>query len=420
MIASAQSANVPVETSSQPTPRIMCRETRSETEGGQKVDPGTPLVTAASGFHWTNIDDAAPSSSKLAHMTQVCHMMQIERNGFLDSLHEFCTECGIRIAGPARGEAVGEMNTESIERHVSSPRSLLHSLRDVHLQLREQVAVSQPSKGTIDVALDTTGGIDPSSSICADAGNSAPSNDCDQDLNLSCNSLILSATPASPVDQLLDSPRTASVSQSGTCCAGAANSTVDGPQPLPARPFAEAAAALRLMLESAHGASALLDNLSSEARGDLYELARHIARLNIAEPSLMVPAPSGESVLFSAACVAQAPPAPLAVIASSETASSSVQTGGHQTLSSGSSQSSFGSLPGASGRLCELVEEKRREVSELQERCERAVTTEEQLEADTLLAAAREELRLLREFLGAESGGAEHGVTQVADAASIR
>jgi hypothetical protein len=80
---------------------------------------------------------------------------------------------------------------------------------------------------------------------------------------------------------------------------------------------------------------------------------------------------------------------------------------GQQALSRGSPQSSFGSLP-AVGRLCELVDEKRREVCELQERCEKASSNEEHLEASTLLVAAREELRLLREFLGADSAGSEN------------
>jgi len=65
--------------------------------------------------------------------------------------------------------------------------------------------------------------------------------------------------------------------------------------------------------------------------------------------------------------------------------------------------SSCCSMP-AVGRLCELIEDKTREVIELQGRCDRASTGEEGIEAATLLAAAREELRLLREFAGMEGG----------------
>lgn len=65
--------------------------------------------------------------------------------------------------------------------------------------------------------------------------------------------------------------------------------------------------------------------------------------------------------------------------------------------------SSCCSMP-AVGRMCELIDEKTREVLELQARCDRASPGEEGIEAATLLAAAREELRLLREFAGVDCG----------------
>lgn len=65
----------------------------------------------------------------------------------------------------------------------------------------------------------------------------------------------------------------------------------------------------------------------------------------------------------------------------------------------GSPQSSSCSLP-AVGRLCELVDEKAREVSDLEARCEQSTSSEERAKLEPDLAAAREELRLLKEFLG--------------------
>merc|ERR1711933_169067 len=60
---------------------------------------------------------------------------------------------------------------------------------------------------------------------------------------------------------------------------------------------------------------------------------------------------------------------------------------------------SLASLP-AAGQLSELAEEKLREVFELHGRCKKVQSAEERLEAATLLTAAREELRLLREYAG--------------------
>ncbi|CAE8655242.1 unnamed protein product, partial [Polarella glacialis] len=69
--------------------------------------------------------------------------------------------------------------------------------------------------------------------------------------------------------------------------------------------------------------------------------------------------------------------------------------------SPGSSCASLKSLLPAASRLVELVEEKSLEVYELRATSERTpVGSEEWLQATTLLAAAREELRLLREYAG--------------------
>merc|ERR1712217_344017 len=74
------------------------------------------------------------------------------------------------------------------------------------------------------------------------------------------------------------------------------------------------------------------------------------------------------------------------------------------TLATGSPSSSCASLDSfPAENVAELVEEKLRDIEELQNRCESATSSEDRLEAQTLLQAAREELRILREYAGLEN-----------------
>jgi len=108
-------------------------------------------------------------------------------------------------------------------------------------------------------------------------------------------------------------------------------------------------------------------------------------------------------LLDLAAAVRSAEPLLVEAAAASAGTSRRVSTAEHglSRTSLASSMASMTSLP-AAGRLSELADDKLREVMALHVRFDKAQSSEARLEAATLLAAAREELRLLREYAGLE------------------
>jgi len=153
-------------------------------------------------------------------------------------------------------------------------------------------------------------------------------------------------------------------------------------------PLAEVLAMLRQLVEDGAAKAAPGTNLSGK---------QALANLTLAERL---------DLLDLAAAVRSAEPLLVEVAASSASTSRQVNCAEHglSRTSLASSMASMTSLP-AAGRLSELADDKLREVMELQVRCDKAQSSEARLEAATLLAAAREELRLLREYAGLEPLG---------------
>jgi len=155
--------------------------------------------------------------------------------------------------------------------------------------------------------------------------------------------------------------------------------------------FAEALAMLRQLVED--GAAKAVPGTNSEAPC----CQQALANLSLAERL---------DLLDLAAAVRSAEPLLVEAAAACAVTSRQVNSAEHglSRTSLASSMASMTSLP-AAGRLSELADDKLREVVELQARCDKAQSSEARLEAATLLAAAREELRLLREYAGLEPVG---------------
>lgn len=167
------------------------------------------------------------------------------------------------------------------------------------------------------------------------------------------------------------------------------------------RPFAEALDALRPLLHPKDGAGIAdcgtgdhLQGLSLTDRMDLLDLVAAIRGVD----SLFLGSAEKCNTTWKSQ-VADGDSCPVPPAASPPLQGSA---GGLSRGSLASSYASMGSLPAAS-RLSELADEKLREIIDLQHRCDVAQGGEERLEAATLLAAAREELRLLREYAGLEA-----------------
>jgi len=156
-------------------------------------------------------------------------------------------------------------------------------------------------------------------------------------------------------------------------------------------PFAEALAMLRQLVEDGAAKAAPGTNLAAPC------CQQALANLSLAERL---------DLLDLAAAVRSAEPLLVEAAAASAGTSRQVNSAEHglSRTSLASSMASMSSLP-AAGRLTELADDKLREVMELQVRCDGAQSSEARLEAATLLAAAREELRLLREYAGLEPLG---------------
>jgi hypothetical protein len=286
--------------------------------------------------------------------------MQAERKCLLDTLYEICNQVGVSTEPEemAVESKVVDSLPEAAKNHAASPRRLISRLRDAHLSLHARLALDESAEGTHKSATSTVMG----------------------ELHDTFK------TPVIVNDAVVPS----------------------------SRPFAGALAAARALLLDADDIRKAYDDLTPDDRGDLKELAKCIGEVDsklfgdcgLLSGSCEVAVPLAET--FAVDKALRAPPVSNAIDVSTA-APTSVDQPRSQSLTRSSPQSSCGSLP-AVGRLSELVDEKQREVNELQERCDRAcASSEEHLEASTLLASSREELRLLREFLGASSEGAEQG-----------
>lgn len=341
--------------SPQATPRIMCRETLTETEGSQGLDPGAFMFTAAQNtFPTVGHESESPSPTRLAH---ICQMMQAERKCFLDTLRAVCNEVGVPIESEDSQAQWHDTLQQSAPNTIASPSILLSRLRETHLALRARVPLGESAER-------------PQNSASAEDG---------------------AFTSKEPPQR--------THAESDTSFA--------------MRPLSGAITALRTVLLDADDIRKAYDDLSVEDRGDLKELAKCIAKVDsklfgdcgLLSGSSEVAIPLAETLAVDKS-LRERTPSLSSVPEVSTLAQASAEPPSGQSLTRSSPQSSCGSLP-AVGRLSELVDEKQREVAELQERCDRAcASSEEHLEASTLLASSREELRLLREFLGTSSEGA--------------
>lgn len=409
--------------SPQVAPRIMCRETLGESEGTPNLDTGTLLLNAVEGQRGLFRTEAGtPAAMEPSRLWHICQMMQLERRGFLEALQDVCKKCNLEFEESGWGGTVQSWEDAQLRKAdaggasqacealadavegSTSPRKLLTRLCDAHLALRARAAVAGNATDACDRQNAAPGNA--GNAECEDVGLAAVEASPRDDF-----SLQYSATPASPPDGLLlDSPWTTNLRVGGLVDVGGTGNQGGNPTKVSTeRPFAAAAAQLRSLLDSSDGDVGEYAALTQEALEELWDLldvARHaesvFAPLRPASPS-----PETEAVLPGGDSADTIPIAMLPAdssLPSFATPPVSMPSGRQP----GTPQSSVGSLP-AVGRLCELVDEKRREVAELQARCDSATSSEEHLEASTLLAAAREELRLLREFLGE---GVDQGLGQ--------
>lgn len=339
------------------------------------------------------------AESGSAELWAVCEAMQLQRRETLQLIHDACRCCGVvHPVGVASEDAKalldalcaahpGASYNLTEDAPCTPPQYHRRSLEEVQncnqlgvrvQQLQEQLRESEQQRIALQATLESTIRarncsqqvercsvaaqtivLEPSNFLGANAGAGH------FDSNLSMLSVSMS-----PHGEMPSSPE---LSGSGRSAASVGHQR---------HPLVEVLAMLRQLVEDG-GAKAspgrALANLSLAERLDLLDLA---AAVRSAEPLLV------EAAAASASTSRQV---------------NSAEHGLSRT-SLASSMASMTSLP-AAGRLSELADDKLREVMELQVRCDKAQSSEARLEAATLLAAAREELRLLREYAGLEPLG---------------
>jgi len=387
-------------------PRSMCREMLGEAEGAANLDTGVLLQNAmeSQGGLFRTDDDVA-SSSDPARLLHICQMMQMERRAFLDQLQDVCRKCHVDFEASASSDGDAYQTGEASPDHVAgakSPRTLLNILCDAHLGLRARCAGVAEGAAAARARLGS-----------GERGQTQAS--CGSDAS---PSMVPSTAAVSPVGRLLrdSSSLLAFVSRQsivgdGPGLSGGANTSALDPAASASHPFAAAASqprSISMHLAPQESAPApeertlfAPDSATSLLSATSMPLAPHESVMAPEERTLF--APESAASLFSVPeSVATVPPADSVRCDDSYACfplTLSAPAASRQMLVKGSPQSSVGSLP-AVGRLQDLVEEKRREVGELAARCEQATSDQERVAASTLHSAAREELRLLREFLG--------------------
>lgn len=365
-------------------PRMMCRETLGESEGSPNLDTGMLLLNdvESQGGHFRT-DEGSASSSQPSRLRHVCEMMQMERRGLLETLQDVCRQCHVDF------EALSDS-----PQNVASPRTLLNRLCDAHLAMHSRCTTVAEAAAAARERYET-GALG-----CPDL---AEADGTVEDISL----------PTSPVEGvLLGESATATTSSTW-------------------RPFAAASAQIRSVLDCTGVSNGGFEALSDEAQNDLLDLIAVAGQMDVAlsrsqlqsqeevaglleVPATSVPRSSGELGLFSFSPADWASGSVACMRGLAADQSGSRSPGGARAQSTDSApessagpaqssvdiqHSSVRSMP-AVGRLCELVDEKRQEVAKLQARAECAVTNEEHLDFSSDLSSAREELRLLQEFLG--------------------
>jgi len=350
------------------------------------------------------------AESGSAELWAVCEAMQLQQRETLQLIRDACHCCGvIPPVGVAFEDAKalldalcaahpGASHDFSEDAPHTPPQHHRRSLGEVQSckqlealvqQLQEQLHESEQQRIALQATLESTnraGNCSQQAELCSVAAQTialesnnllgANAGTGHFDSNLSMLSVSISPhgeMPSSPV-----------LSGSGRSIAG-----VDiGHQ---RHPFAEALAMLRQLVEDGAAKAAPGTNLAAPC------CQQALANLSLAERL---------DLLDLAAAVRSAEPLLVEAAAASAGTSRQVNSAEHglSRTSLASSMASMSSLP-AAGRLTELADDKLREVMELQVRCDGAQSSEARLEAATLLAAAREELRLLREYAGLEPLG---------------
>jgi len=325
------------------------------------------------------------AESGSAELWAVCEAMQLQRRETLQLIRDACHCCGVvPPVGMASEDAKslldalcaahpGASRDASEDVLCTPPQHHRRSLDEVQScnqlaarikQLQEQLHESEQQRIALQATLESTsrtGSCNPE----AERRSMAV-----QTIGLESNNLGM---PSSP--ELSDSRR-----------------SIAGVDPGHQRhPFAEALALLRHLGEDGAAKAALGTNLAAPF------CQQALANLSLAERL---------DLLDLAAAVRSAEPLLVEAAAATSSTSRQVNSAEHglSRTSLASSMASMTSLP-AAGRLSELADDKLKEVMELQVRCDRAQSSEARLEAATLLAAAREELRLLREYAGLEPLG---------------
>lgn len=360
--------------------------------------------------------EASSGSLGAEELWSLCQELKAERQTFMELIRDACTSCDV--------EPAVNMQTRGADADACEPKALLAALCSAHLGLRKHAKESSESESEQIRSLqeqlwESEAQRSELQNRLEDAKHASIDVQDGEGISLAGRNGLISGLSAAPGHYDANNS-VLSVPFSPLGMSDSDDLTMPGSR-AGLRPFREALDALQPLLlpkefatiseydtgdEHARGEGCGLQGLSLSDRMDLLDLA---AAIRNAESILLGSAEKHNLATRSHLCRGGSSGA-LGVVASLSGSSGALPSaaqhlqnsaGALSRASLGSSYSSMGSLPAAS-RLSELADEKLREIIDLQHRCDVAQGGAERLEAATLLAAAREELRLLREYAGLE------------------